>query len=121
MRPVFWIYTALIAVGVIVVALPDNNERLITFSKNHGPSFLDAAGLVLVLVPWTIMGLQALAAWRKVLESLGRRLVTILLTAGILGLLVVVVSVRSDSDYWIAGAGISFIAQFALIVSVYRK
>jgi hypothetical protein len=121
MKPAFWFYMLLVVIGFLLVALPDNNNRVFSLSENHGPSFLDAAGLVLALVPWTIMGIVALLGWGKVLLALGRRLVTILLTAGIAGLMVVVVSVRSDSDFWMAGAAIAFVAQLVLIVAAFRK
>jgi hypothetical protein len=121
MKTSFWLYMLMVAIGFLIIALPDSDNRLFSVSENRGPSLLDAAGLTLALLPWLIMGVTAVSQWRKVVLALGGRIVTILLTAGIAGLMVVVVSVRSGSDYWMLGAAIAFIAQLVLIIAVFRK
>jgi hypothetical protein len=121
MKREFWIYCAFVVLGIIVVALPDNDNRLFSLSEKHGPSRLDIAGLVMVIVPWIMLTLSALRKWRIVLYTLGRRLVTVLIALSLVGLLVLVVSIRSESDHWITGAVISFVGQAPLIVAAFRK
>lgn len=49
MRRVLLIGLPLIVGGVIVVALPDSGPRLFSLSRRHGPSFVDASGIALLL------------------------------------------------------------------------
>jgi hypothetical protein len=121
MKTSFWLYMLMVAIGFVIVTLPDSDHRLFSVSENHGPSLLNAAGLTLALLPWLIMGVTAVSEWRKVVLVLGGRIVTILLTAGIAGLMLVLVSVRSESDYWMLGAAIAVVAQLVLIIAVFRK
>jgi len=40
------------AVGVVVVALPDNDTRVLTLSRAHGPSLVDGLGMVILIAAW---------------------------------------------------------------------
>jgi hypothetical protein len=121
MRRDFWIYMGIVFLGVIVVALPDDDNRIFSISDSHGPALMDLAGLTLVLVPWLLLATIALIKWRAVLQRLGRRLITALLAAVLIGTLVLVVSFRSGSGHWLTGAAISFVGQMVLIVAAFRK
>lgn len=56
MRPKSWgVWCALVAGGVAMMALPDDDVRVFTISRTHGPAALDAVGIVLVLVAWVLL------------------------------------------------------------------
>jgi hypothetical protein len=40
------------AIGVTVLALPDTGPRIVSFSEEHGPTALDAVGIVIVVGAW---------------------------------------------------------------------
>jgi hypothetical protein len=121
MKREFWIYVSIILVGIVIVALPDNDIRVFDTSDKHGPAWLDVIGLLMVMIPWLILAIGALAKWRIVLLRLGRRLVTVLIAIAAIGLMIVAVSIRSDNNTWLTGAAISAIAQMVLMVVANRK
>lgn len=51
-----------ILTGIVIVSLPDSDRRLFSLSAAHGPSSLDALGLVLILVPYLYFVFRA---WQK--------------------------------------------------------
>lgn len=56
MRLKSWgVWCALVAGGVALMALPDDDVRVFTISRTHGPAALDAVGIVLVLVAWVLL------------------------------------------------------------------
>lgn len=121
MKKEFWIYLSIIAVGVVIVALPDNDVRVFDISDKHGPAWQDVIGLLMVMIPWIILALGTVVKWRIVLLRVGRRLVTVLIAIAAIGLMIVVVSIRSDTNMWLTGAAISAVAQMLLMVVAYRK
>jgi hypothetical protein len=121
MKREFCVYVLIILVGVVIVSLPDNDVRVFDISDNHGPAWLDVIGLLMVMIPWLILAIGALAKWRIVLLRLGRRLVTVLIAMAAIGLMIVAVSIRSDSNTWLTGAAISATAQMVLMVVANRK
>ena len=49
------VWCALVAGGVLLLALPDDDVRVFTISRTHGPAALDAVGSVFVLVAWMVL------------------------------------------------------------------
>jgi hypothetical protein len=52
----------LIALGSVIVGLPDANDRPFSFSDEHGPAPLDAAGVVVLLAGYLLL---AALVWRS--------------------------------------------------------
>ena len=80
---------AVAAAGLVIVALPDTGPRLVTFSRTHGPSALDAAGLLLLLVAWLPIPVGLVRHRRSVPRSA-----------------------------WLAGAGVAVVAGAALVIAI---
>jgi hypothetical protein len=108
------------AAGVVVIALPDRGPRLVSLSAAHGPSLLDAVGILLLLAgtagPWWFI-------WRRrsrldAVAAAGRR---VLLVASGVGAGLLVASVLGDfTAWWAVGAGILTAVQVAVFAAVAR-
>ena len=114
MRSALLVWAACSAIGAVVVALPDRGPRLVSFSRAHGPSAVDAVGAAVMLAGWAVF---AAALWRR--RGVVRRAATgPLVLAGFalgLGVGLVVASAAADYAYWWAiGAGVLVAAQLFL-------
>lgn len=118
-----WVAWALLtAVGGLVIALPDGGPRLVSFSRTHGPSLLDAVGIVLILLGWSVLW-RTLWTYRHFMPRSRRWRVTAL------GVLVVAVgvcawSITTDSGmWWAVGAAAAGLVQAvaAAAVTVSRR
>jgi hypothetical protein len=70
-RPLLILITVFLA-GLIILLLPDNNDRIITLNKIHGPSLQDLAGLVLMISVWAVSCIFVIKKWLLVIKSIGR-------------------------------------------------
>ena len=70
-RP-FLILSTVFLAGLIILLLPDNNDRMISLNKNHGPSLLDLAGLLLMISPWLVSCILVIKKWAGIIKSIGR-------------------------------------------------
>lgn len=102
----------LFIIGLVIIFLPDSNERLFSFSANHGPSLLDLTGLIILFCPYTYV---IILAWKKrqnlkpYQNTTAFKLGSILF---VLGLILVVFSVIADyGNWWLLGATIMFAYQ----------
>jgi hypothetical protein len=117
----FWLCVLMFIAGVVIVALPDNNERVFSFNESHGPALLDVAGLVFVMASWSFMMIYALVKWRNVFQLIGRPMAAATLAIGATGLMVTAVALAGDSGNWWIGALIAFAGQLAWIIAAFRK
>jgi hypothetical protein len=94
-------WLVLSAVGTVVVALPDEGERIISFSEEHGPSLVDALGVLMLVLGWLLFlvplwRLRSSIRWR-------RRLGHVAISAAVL----TVWSVVTDTGaWWVLGAAV---------------
>lgn len=89
-------WLVLSAVGIVVVALPDEGERIISFSEGHGPSLVEALGVLMLVLGWLLFlvplwRLRSSIRWR-------RRLGLVAMSAAVL----TVWSVVTDTGGWCA-------------------
>jgi len=104
--------------GAAVVALPDTGPRLVGLSRTHGPSLLDAAGILLLLAAWVPV-LAVLWAGRAHLA--GRRAVVPAALAAV-GAAVLVASVAGDTGAeWVLGVVLLLAAQALALAVVWRR
>ena len=114
MRSALLVWVPCSAIGAAVVALPDSGPRLVSFSRAHGPSAVDAAGAAVMLVGWALF---VAALWRR--RGLVRRARTgpLALIGFALGLGAGLVVASAGADYaywWASGAGLLVVAQLFL-------
>jgi hypothetical protein len=107
--------------GLIMVALPDNDIRLFSFSSGHGPSFIDLAGLIILLCPYTYL---IISTWKKrqnlkpYQNTTAFKLGSILF---VLGLALVIVSVLNDyGNWWLLGAAVMFVYQAIVFYLIFK-
>jgi uncharacterized membrane protein YidH (DUF202 family) len=90
----------LLAVGFIIVALPDSDKRLFSISKDHGPSLQDTIGLVMILIGYGWFVKQAWKRRERIMKYKRLSSFKILFFLFVFGLGVIIVSVVSDYGYW---------------------
>lgn len=95
-----FVWAILWAIGVMVVALPDGDDRLFSLSRAHGPSPVDALGSLVMIAGWLVF---VAALWRRRVRIAGQSgshphgaaVFALGLGAGLL-----VASVAGDFAYW---------------------
>ena len=115
-RGLLW-WVVLSAVGVLVLSLPDDGPRIIALSEGHGPSALDAVGILILLVAWAAF-LAPLFAARHTIHHAS----TLALVA-LAGAVLVIWSVATDTGaWWVLGVvtlvAVQLIAAFLAIRGV---
>lgn len=108
---------ALVLVGVVIVALPDSGDRLFSLSEEHGPSALDAVGIVLLLAGWLLLAREV---WRRRPE-LSRRAVLVGLAGSAAGAVVLAAGLAGSGPLWILGVALLAAPQAALVVAALRR
>jgi hypothetical protein len=86
------VWVACSLAGVAVIAFPDDGRRLASFSDGHGPSAVDAAGIVVLIIGW-LPFVVALWTARSAIEHRG----ALIVLAAIGALLVLVCCDRQRS------------------------
>lgn len=111
----WWSWGVLSGSGLVVLLLPDTGPRLFSLSEEHGPSLVDAIGVLLLLVGWAVLDV---ATWRR-RRGLSLRIgggVLITLT-GLAAIVLVLWSVLGDHGaWWIVGATLLAAIQLAAAV-----
>lgn len=88
--------------GAGILALPDADDRVFSFSQTHGPSPLDLAGMVILLLAWLPIGV-VLWNGRRALASPPGRIALALLAVGAI-MLVATIGLDLGATYLIAVA-----------------
>ncbi len=107
-------------VGVAVIALPDDDNRLFSLSASHGPSPLDGIGILILLAGWLLLTAATLSRWRQLMRLESRWLLAGALVYAI-GVMVLVPGVLLDLGlWWLVGAVVMSIVQIGAAVAVSR-
>ncbi len=115
-----WMASAILALtGTIVVALPDDGLRILSISRSHGPSLVDALGVGLILVAWVLV---VRVVWRGRARLARSRVWRRLALPGlVVGTALVAWSVLGDHGaWWMLGAAILAGLQVAAATAVSR-
>jgi uncharacterized membrane protein len=74
MKRIFWVYFALLILGLIVLAWQEqDNIMMIQFSETHGPSKIDVAGIVIIMMGYLPMVSEVWKQSSVVKKSLGKK------------------------------------------------
>jgi len=117
------IYFLLIVVGLVVLAWPEQDDQMmIQFSETHGPSLLDTAGIVILLVGYVPLIFPVFTKFSMIQQSAGTIFSKLLFVAAVICLLLIGVALVIGSDVllWVA-VTISAAAQATLIYFANRK
>lgn len=116
------VWCALVVGGVALMALPDDDVRVFSMSRTHGPAALDAVGIVFILAAWVLMLRGVWTRRSRLPRHAGWRLSIGAAVVGGVGL--VAWSVLGDHGrWWLLGAALAGGAQVlvALAVNVGRR
>ncbi|WP_210480116.1 hypothetical protein [Naasia sp. SYSU D00948] len=107
---------ALVLTGVVLIALPDRDDRVFTLSPEHGPAPLDLVGSILVTAGWLGIVARPLVARRRVGGRAGRRALSVCLFAAGVGVGLIAASIFSQLSWWWAvGAAILVAVQLYFV------
>jgi hypothetical protein len=92
------LWVVLSAAGVLIVSIPDDGPRVIALSAGHGPSALDAAGIVVLLAGWVAFLAPLFRSRHRIHHAPTLALVALA------GAALVAWSVATDTgDWWVLG------------------
>jgi hypothetical protein len=117
-----YLLLSVMVTGLFIVALPDTGPRLFSLSEIHGPSTVDAFGLMLVLIPYTMLVVRV---WKRRLrlraykKSLAFKFGLFVFVVGLF--LVVISVVRDVSHWWALGAILMAIVQIPIFYVALRS
>ena len=115
-RLVLWLVGS--ATGVLLLALPDDDDRVFSISDTHGPSVVDLLGMVIAIGAW---GPIAASMWfgRSVLATAERRLVSAVVVAAVVAL---AATVKLDlGHWWVVPVVLLVIAQSFVLYELRRR
>ena len=119
-NPRILIITFLAGLGVLL--LPDKTTPVIRFNQMHGPSAMDIAGLVLMLLVWLSTAITVIKRRKKVVQLVGQSTVYLLAAVYLLAVCGIVFALSFSVEWllWLA-AGIAFIVNLTFIIPAFRK
>ena len=98
--------------GFMIVALPDSNKRLFSISRDHGPSLVDAIGLVILLLGYAGLVTEAWKRRERVLQYKKSGYFRAGLLVSAAGLVLLLVSLLNDyGDWWVFGVVLLVLVQ----------
>jgi hypothetical protein len=114
-RTLLWLVGS--AVGAIVVALPDSDNRVFSLSRTHGPSPIDLVGVLILIGCWLPAAGMLPRLWRAAPRAVAR-LAAILTLLGALGL---ILTISADLGWtWLIAVAALVAAQVVLIAAAWR-
>ncbi len=123
MKRTFWLYLLMIAFGLAAVAWPEADDLMyIQFSETHGPSKLDLAGLLVIMMGFLPMVKEVWKRRAYIRSKLGDSLwwVTVFLSTVPLCFVALGLYMGSDFLLW-ASVGVCMIAQGILIGIAFKQ
>ena len=123
MKRIFWVYFALLLLGLVVLAWPEENDvMMIKFSETHGPSKVDMAGILIIMMGYLPMAKEIWKQSSLVRESLGSRMWNLLLAVVFISMTTIAWSLYAGNDLtlWIAVTA-AVLAQSVLVRLAYRR
>ena len=123
MKRIFWIYFALLLFGLIVLAWPEENDlMMLQFSETHGPSKMDLAGILIIMMGYLPMVKEVWKQSSEIKTSIGIKSWNILLVVTFISMTGIAwgLYVGSDITLWISVI-VATIAQAILVRIAYRR
>jgi hypothetical protein len=106
------------AVGAAVIALPDSDDRVLSFSRTHGPSLIDAIGMVILVLVWLPV-VALLWSQRALLRGRAARLAALL---AVVGTALLAIAIGFDlGPVWVAPVALLVGAQVLAVAVIARR
>lgn len=111
-------WSALVVTGLVIIALPDDDARLFTISRLHGPSAVDAIGILFILAAWLVV---VAVIWRgRARLPRGPAWRILGLSSFVVGTAVTAWSVLGDhGSWWVLGAALLAALQVTAAATVH--
>jgi hypothetical protein len=108
-------------IGIAVLAAPDDEDRVVSLSDDHGISSLDTIGVVLLVAGWAFLMTVAWRARARAQARLGALGTGLVLGACVVGVAVLIVTIAGDTGaLWMLGVAILAVAQAVFFVAATR-
>ena len=123
MKRIFWVYFALLVFGLVVLAWPEQDDlMMLQLSETHGPSKMDFAGIVIIMMGYLPMVKEVRKQSSEVKAYIGTRSWHILLGITLMSMSGIVWSLYSGNDLtlWICVA-VATTAQAILVRVAYKR
>ncbi len=103
--------------GALVVALPDSDDRVLSFSRTHGPSLVDLIGVGILIAAWLPVAALLWSA-RAAVRGAAAAGAAVLVAAGVP---LLAVSITGDTGReWLLGAAMLIGAQLLALLTLAR-
>ena len=104
-------------IGAALIALPDDDERILSFSRSHGPALLDLVGMLILIACWLPV---PVLLWRRRSLVPTRTWWSAAAVAAV-GTLALVLTVGQDLGWgWLPSAAVLVLAQALPLASLIR-
>lgn len=123
MKRIFWVYFALLLFGLLVLAWPEENDvMMIQFSETHGPSKIDLAGILIIMMGYAPMAKEVWKQSSLVKGNLGSRIWNLLIVVIFISMTGIAWSLYAGNDItlWISVIA-AVLAQSVLVRLAYRR
>lgn len=123
MKRIFWVYFALLVLGLLVLAWPEENDvMMLQFSETHGPSKIDLAGILIIMMGYVPILREV---WKKssfIKKSLGEKNWYLLIVMTLIAMTAIGWSLHVGNDIvlWVSVI-IAVLAQAVLVRIAYRR
>lgn len=115
LRSSVWIVGSV--VGAVIVALPDSDQRVLSFSRTHGPSPLDLLGVAILVGCWLPIAFVMPSLWRAMAGAPAR----VAAAVAVLGAAALVITIGADMGrVWLVAAGALVVAQIIVLADAWR-
>ena len=123
MKRIFWVYFALLVLGLLVLAWPEENDvMMIHFSETHGPSKMDLAGLLIIMMGYLPMLKEVWKQSSFIKVSIGEKNRQLLILVTFVAMATIAWSLYAGNDItlWVAVTA-AVLAQGILVRIAYRR
>jgi len=123
MKRIFWVYLALLLLGLVVLAWPEANDvMMLQFSETHGPSKMDLAGILIIMMGYLPMVKEVWKHSSEIKTYIGIRSWNILLAVTFISMAGIAwgLYAMSDITLWISVI-VATISQAILVRVAYRR
>jgi len=123
MKRIFWVYFALLIFGLLVLAWPEeNNVMMIQLSETHGPSKIDLAGILIIMMGYVPMLKEVWKQSSFIKGSLGERNLHLLILMTSIAFAAIAWSLYAGNDImlWVSVA-VAVLAQGILVRRAYHR
>ena len=123
MKRIFWVYFALLILGLIVLVWQEEDDvMMIQFSETHGPSKIDLAGILIIMMGYLPMVREVWKQSSVIKKSIGKKNWQLLLLMAAIALTAIGFSLYLGNEITLWGSVlVAVLAQAVLVYIAYRS